>query len=43
VGMAVKADRQDLGEALATALNQLRSSGELSDIFKKHNVKFVSP
>jgi ABC-type amino acid transport substrate-binding protein len=43
VGMAIKADRPDLGEALATALNQLRSSGELSDIFKKNNVKFVSP
>ena len=43
VGMAIKADRQDLGEALAVALDQLRRSGELDDIFKKHSVKFVSP
>lgn len=43
VGMAIKADRPDLGEALAVALDQLRRSGELDDIFKKHSVKFVSP
>ncbi len=43
VGMAIKADRPDLGEALAVALDQMRRSGELDDIFKKHSVKFVSP
>jgi len=25
------------------ALDQMRRSGELDDIFKKHSVKFVSP
>lgn len=43
VGMAVKAERPDLGEALAVALDKIRRSGELDDIFRKHNVKFVSP
>ncbi len=43
VGMGIKADRPDLGEALAVALDQMRRSGELDDIFKKHSVKFVSP
>jgi len=43
VGMAVKNDRNDLGEALAVALDQLRRGGELDDIFRKHKVQFVSP
>ena len=43
VGMAVKSDNNGLGEALAVALDQIRRSGELDDIFTKHHVKFVSP
>lgn len=43
VGMAIKEGNAALGEALAVALDQMRRSGELDDIFRKHKVQFVSP
>jgi ABC-type amino acid transport substrate-binding protein len=43
VGIAVKADNDKLGEAVAVALDQIRRNGELNDIFVKHHVKYVSP
>ena len=43
VGMAIKEGNATLGEALAVALDQMRRSGELDDIFRKYKVQFVSP
>lgn len=43
VGMAIKKSNDALGEQLARALDELRTSGELSDIFQRHHVTFVSP
>ncbi len=43
VGTAVKDDSRDLGYAIGTALDDLRASGELEEIFKSHGVTYVSP
>ena len=43
IGMAIKEGNASLGEALAIALDQMRRSGELDDIFRKYKVQFVSP
>ena len=38
VGMTVKRSSDDLNKALATAMFELRESGELGKIFQKHGV-----
>lgn len=43
IGMAVKADQEALAQALQNALNTLRSSGELQQIFVQHGVSLVVP
>jgi len=43
VGMAVKADNPDLAAALSGALEQLRASGELAEIFTRHGVTLATP
>ena len=43
VGIATKKDDPALQESLSKAMNELRDSGELSDIFTKYGVKLVSP
>lgn len=43
IGMAIKKENPNLGEALARALDAIRTSGELHDIFAKHHVIYVSP
>jgi polar amino acid transport system substrate-binding protein len=43
LGMAIKADAKDLGEALEKALQALRESGELLALFKKHGMTLTAP
>lgn len=43
LGMAVKADSKDLGEALEKALQALRDSGELLALFKSHGMTLTAP
>lgn len=43
LGMAIKADAKELGEALEKALQALRESGELQAIFKKHGMTLTAP
>ena len=43
VGMAIKAENKDLGQALETALQSIRSSGELLAIFKQHGMTLTAP
>jgi polar amino acid transport system substrate-binding protein len=43
VGTAVKDSARDLGYAIGTALEELRSSGELEKIFASHGVTYVAP
>lgn len=43
VGMAIKAEHKDLGQALEAALNAIRSSGELLSIFKQHGMSLTAP
>ena len=43
VGMAVKADQRELAQALESALNALRASGELQRIFAQYGVSMVAP
>jgi ABC-type amino acid transport substrate-binding protein len=43
IGMAVKADQGELAQALETALNALRASGELQRIFAQYGVSIVAP
>lgn len=43
IGMAVKADQRELAQALETALNALRASGELQRIFAQYGVSMVAP
>lgn len=43
VGMAIKAENKDLGQALETALQTLRSNGELLAIFQKHGLTLTAP
>lgn len=43
IGMAVKEEHKDLGQALETALQQLRSSGELLAIFQQHGLTLTAP
>jgi len=43
VGMAIKSEHKELGQALETALGQLRGSGELLAIFQKHGLTLTAP
>jgi len=43
VGMAVKTEHKDLGQALEAALNRLRDSGELLAIFRQHGLTLTAP
>lgn len=43
IGMAVKEDSRDLGYTIGAALDALRNSGELQEIFGKHGVTYVPP
>ena len=43
LGMAIKSDAKDLGQAVETALQALRASGELLAIFKQHGVTLTAP
>ncbi len=43
VGMAIKAENKELGQALETALQSIRSSGELLAIFKQHGMTLTAP
>ena len=43
LGLAIKADYKDLGQALDKAMQQLRDSGELMAIFKKHGLTLTAP
>ena len=43
LGMAIKADSKDLGQALEKALQALRDSGELLAIFKSHGMTLTAP
>ncbi len=43
VGMAIKAENKELGQALETALQAIRSSGELLAIFKQHGMTLTAP
>lgn len=43
VGMAVRKDDQDVAKLLQSAMNDLRSSGELQTIFAKYGVHLVQP
>lgn len=43
VGMAIKAEHKELGQALETALQSIRSSGELLAIFKQHGMTLTAP
>lgn len=43
VGMAIKAEHKDLGQALEKALQALRNSGELLEIFKQQGMTLTAP
>lgn len=43
VGMAIKAEHKDLGQALEQAMKSLRDSGELLAIFQKHGLTLTAP
>lgn len=43
VGMAIKTEHQALGQALETALQALRNSGELLAIFKQQGMTLTAP
>jgi ABC-type amino acid transport substrate-binding protein len=43
VGMAIKAEHKELGQALEVALQSIRSSGELLAIFKQHGMTLTAP
>lgn len=43
VGMAIKAEHKELGQALEAALQAMRSSGELLAIFQKHGLTLTAP
>jgi len=43
VGTAVKEDSRDLGYAIGGALDALRNSGGLKEIFAKHGLTYVAP
>lgn len=43
LGMAIKADYKDLGQALQKALQELRSSGELLRIFQNQGITLAAP
>lgn len=43
LGMAVKTNYKDLAQALQKALQELRDSGELLAIFKKHGMTLTAP
>ena len=43
VGTAVNEDSRDLGYAIGSALDALRSSGELKEIFAKYGLTYVEP
>jgi len=43
VGMAVKEGRNELLDKLKIALDQLEKSGELAELFKKHNTTYLAP
>lgn len=43
IGTAVKDNSRDLGYAIGNALEKLRTSGQLEQIFKSHGVTYVPP
>ncbi len=43
VGMAIKASHKELGQAIETAMQQLRSSGELLALFQQHGLTLTAP
>ncbi|ORU89603.1 MAG: hypothetical protein A6F71_01155 [Cycloclasticus sp. symbiont of Poecilosclerida sp. M] len=43
VGMAVKQGRNELMKKLSTALQEIKESGELSALFKKHSTSYIKP
>jgi ABC-type amino acid transport substrate-binding protein len=43
LGLAVKADRDELGNALQGALDALAAAGKIEQIFKKYNVSWTAP
>ncbi|MCF8209050.1 MAG: ABC transporter permease, partial [Rhodoferax sp.] len=43
IGMAIKKNFKDLGQALEVSLNALRASGELLAIFKLHGLTLTAP
>lgn len=43
IGTAVKDNSRDLGYAVGNALEALKSSGELKEIFARHGVTYIAP
>jgi polar amino acid transport system substrate-binding protein len=43
VGMAIKAEHKELGQALEAALQAMRNSGELLAIFQQHGLTLTAP
>jgi len=43
VGMAIKADHKELGHAIESAMQQMRSSGELLSLFQQHGLTLTAP
>jgi ABC-type amino acid transport substrate-binding protein len=43
VGMAVRSGDEDVARLLQTAINEMRASGELREIFARHGVRLVQP
>jgi hypothetical protein len=43
LGMAIKADNKDLGQALEVAMKSLRASGELLAMFQQNGLTLMAP
>ncbi|MFN3629584.1 MAG: substrate-binding periplasmic protein [Casimicrobiaceae bacterium] len=43
IGMAIKAEHRALGRALEGVMTDLRASGELRELFRKHGLTLVAP
>lgn len=43
IGMAIKAQHKDLGQALEGAMQALRASGELQQLFRQHGLTLAAP
>jgi cystine transport system substrate-binding protein len=43
LGLAVRADDEQLAQALQAALSRLMEQGQIEKIFREHNVSWVRP